>query len=432
MATPSEILKRYWGHDSFRPNQSEIIDSVMAGHDTLALMPTGGGKSLCYQIPALLLDGMTLVVSPLIALMKDQVQQLTNHHIKAACLTSELNSKEQDIVLNNCLYGDIKMLYVSPERLKQRVFIEHFRRMKISLIAVDEAHCVSQWGHDFRPAYLDIASIRQYHPTAPLLALTASATPTVVADIRRILLFSKDSNTFANSFYRPNLAYMFKMKQEAEGRVIFTREKLMEYGAGVKLFPGVSEWFERIRAYGSSKEVAVEHYIISSGLKEMIEGTSPAKAGAFEQIFASSFYYNDRGVAVWPAQAVNYTNKTQFLFRISKGVLDVNDVGVNEYFAPEDIRVPFRNIVYIGDSDTDIPCMKLVNSYGGHSIGVYNCETGDKRKVHKMLKDNRIRYFAAADYREGTEIDTLVKAIIDRTAANEALEKIYLKCREEL
>ncbi len=230
----------------------------------------------------------------------------------------------------------------------------------------------------------------------------------------------------------PNLAYMFKMKQEAEGRVIFTREKLMEYGAGVKLFPGVSEWFERIRAYGSSKEVAVEHYIISSGLKEMIEGTSPAKAGAFEQVFASSFYYNDRGVAVWPAQAVNYTNKTQFLFRISKGVLDVNDVGVNEYFAPEDIRVPFRNIVYIGDSDTDIPCMKLVNSYGGHSIGVYNCETGDKRKVHKMLKDNRIRYFAAADYREGTEIDTLVKAIIDRTAANEALEKIYLKCREEL
>ncbi|MBQ4377538.1 MAG: RecQ family ATP-dependent DNA helicase [Bacteroidales bacterium] len=220
MATPSEILKRYWGHDSFRPNQSEIIDSVMAGHDTLALMPTGGGKSLCYQIPALLLDGMTLVVSPLIALMKDQVQQLTNRHIKAACLTSELNSKEQDIVLNNCLYGDIKMLYVSPERLKQRVFIEHFRRMKISLIAVDEAHCVSQWGHDFRPAYLDIASIRQYHPTAPLLALTASATPTVVADIRRILLFSKDSNTFANSFYRPNLAYMSFLEPDKRGRLL--------------------------------------------------------------------------------------------------------------------------------------------------------------------------------------------------------------------
>ena len=175
----------------------------------------------------------------------------------------------------------------------------------------------------------------------------------------------------------------------------------------------------------------MEHYIISSGLKEMIEGTSVAKAGAFEKIYASSFYYNEKGVAVWPAQVVNYTNKTQFLFRIEKGVLDINDSAVNESFSPEEMRVPFRNIVYIGDSDTDIPCMKLVTSYGGHSIGVYNAERKNKTKVYKMMRDGRIKYFAPADYREGTELDMLVKAIIDRTTANEALEALHYKYKIE-
>ncbi|MBQ1544571.1 MAG: haloacid dehalogenase-like hydrolase [Clostridia bacterium] len=220
-----------------------------------------------------------------------------------------------------------------------------------------------------------------------------------------------------------NLAYMYQMMKEAEGTLIFNRKTLMEYGSRVSLFPGVEDWFERVRAYGDAHGVTVEHYIISSGLKEMIEGTGVYKAGAFKKVYACSFYYSDRGVAVWPAQVINYTNKTQFLFRISKGVLDVNDPAVNDYFPPDQIRVPFRNMVYIGDSDTDVPCMKLVNSYGGHSIGVYNLETGDKEKVHKMVRDNRIRYFAPADYREGSELDTLLKEIIDRTAANEKLER---------
>lgn len=228
-----------------------------------------------------------------------------------------------------------------------------------------------------------------------------------------------------------NLAYMYTMKQESEGKVLFTKEKLAEYGASVQLFPGVEQWFERVREYGKEKGVIVEHYIISSGLKEMIEGTSVAKAGAFEKIYASSFYYNEKGVAVWPAQVVNYTNKTQFLFRIEKGVLDINDSAVNESFSPEEMRVPFRNMIYIGDSDTDIPCMKLVNSYGGHSIGVYNAETKDKTKVYKMMRDGRIKYFAPADYTEGKELDFLVRAIIDRTAANEALETLHYKYKIE-
>lgn len=238
--------------------------------------------------------------------------------------------------------------------------------------------------------------------------------------------FWNKSNGLANeNDMDTNLAYMYTMMTEAEGNFVFSKKNLAEYGAKVKLFNGVEDWFERIRAYGKQHHVIVEHYIISSGLKEMIEGTSIAKNGAFEKIYASSFYYNERGVAVWPAQVINYTSKTQFLFRIEKGTLDINDPAVNEYFSPNKIRVPFRNIVYIGDSDTDIPCMKLVNSSGGHSIGVYNPDTKDKSKVMKMMNDNRIRHYAPADYSENKELDQLIKAIIDKTASYEVLESHY-------
>ena len=224
-----------------------------------------------------------------------------------------------------------------------------------------------------------------------------------------------------------NLAYMYTMMVEAQGNLLFTKKNLEEYGSKVKLFKGVDGWFDRIRDYGKTKGVIVEHYIISSGLKEMIEGTSIAKKGVFEKIYASSFYYNERNVAVWPAQVINYTSKTQFLFRIEKGTLDINDPAVNDYFPPNQMRVPFRNIVYIGDSDTDIPCMKLVNSSGGHSIGVYNPDTNDKTKVLKMIRDNRIRHFAPADYTENGELDRLVKEIIDKTATYEVLESHYFE-----
>ena len=226
-----------------------------------------------------------------------------------------------------------------------------------------------------------------------------------------------------------NLAYMRKMVEYAHGRIVLTRKTLREYGSKVGLFPGVEEWFKRIRDFGKQHDVIVEHYIISSGLKEMIEGTSIAKE--FEQIYASSFLFDDKDVPVWPAQAINYTNKTQFLFRIEKGVLDVNDSGVNDYFEPEKIRVPFRNIVYIGDSMTDIPCMKLVNANGGHSIAVYDNNTLDKTKAYQMLTDKRIKYFTPADYTDGSDLDKLVKAIIIRTAYNEVLEEKYFECKKE-
>ena len=218
------------------------------------------------------------------------------------------------------------------------------------------------------------------------------------------------------------LAYMYKMVAEAEGRLLVTKKELARFGESIELFPGVEEWFERIRAFGAEHNVIVEHYIISSGLKEIIEGTKLAKNNAFEKIYAGSFYFNERGVAKWPAQVVNYTNKTQFLFRIQKGVLDVNDPGVNDNFAPDEIRIPFRNIIYIGDSDTDIPCMRVVTANGGHSIAVYDPVTCDKAKAYKMMREKRIKFFAPADYRAGAELDTLVRAIIERTAANEVLE----------
>ena len=195
--------------------------------------------------------------------------------------------------------------------------------------------------------------------------------------------FWTQSNRLAeNNDMDQNLAYMYKMLDEARGNFILNRQALAEYGSKVELYQGVNTWFKRIHKYGEEKGVIVEHYIISSGLKEMIEGTEMALNDEFEKIYASSFYFDDRGEAKWPAQVVNYTNKTQFLFRIEKGILDVNDTGVNEYFTPDKIRVPFGNMIYIGDSDTDIPCMKLVNSYGGYSIGVYNPQTQDKTKVY--------------------------------------------------
>ena len=243
--------------------------------------------------------------------------------------------------------------------------------------------------------------------------------------------FWKESNSLAaDNDMDQNLAYMYTMVTKARGRLVFNKEILKADGAKIKLYPGVDTWFTRVNQYGQEKGITIEHYIISSGLKEMIEGTKVAKY--FKKIYASSFYFDDVGVAVWPAQAVNYTNKTQYLFRIKKGILDINDQKVNDYFDPDKVVVPFRNMVYIGDSDTDIPCMKLVNSNGGYSIGVYDSETQDKTKVFKMLREHRIKYFAPADYREGSSLEGLIKNIVDRTKTNEVLERKYFKCFDEM
>ncbi len=200
------ILQQYWGYPSFRPLQEDIVDSVMAGKDTLALLPTGGGKSICFQVPAMAMDGLCLVITPLIALMKDQVAHLVDKGIPAAAIYSGMHPDALELAYNQAAYGRLKFLYVSPERLQTNQFIEALRRMKVCLLAVDESHCISQWGYDFRPPYLKIADIRPYMPKTPVLALTATATAKVVDDIQLRLGF-KEKNVFQSSFERKNVTY---------------------------------------------------------------------------------------------------------------------------------------------------------------------------------------------------------------------------------
>ena len=201
-----QVLKQYFGFNDFRPLQEDIVLSIASDKDTLALLPTGGGKSICFQVPALMKEGICLVVSPLIALMKDQVDALKRKSILATAVYSGMGKREIDTILDNCIYGNYKFLYVSPERLKTDLFIERFKQMKVSMIAVDEAHCISQWGYDFRKPYLDIAEIRPHHPQAPIIALTASATLAVKKDIIEKLQLQKPQ-VFVKSFARSNLSY---------------------------------------------------------------------------------------------------------------------------------------------------------------------------------------------------------------------------------
>ncbi|HEX2395536.1 MAG TPA: ATP-dependent DNA helicase RecQ [Bacteroidales bacterium] len=223
-------LRKYWGYSSFRPLQEEIILSVLAGKDTLALMPTGGGKSLTFQVPAMTLPGLCLVVTPLISLMKDQVENLKKLQIRATAIHSGCTRDEIDIAFNNCLYGGYKFLYVSPERLSSELFRVRFQEMQVNLITVDEAHCISQWGYDFRPSYMKIAELRQIHPDVPVLAVTATATSEVIDDIQQKLKF-RAKNLLKTSFRRENLIYAVKYSENKDRDVIEMVRKLK--GSGI-------------------------------------------------------------------------------------------------------------------------------------------------------------------------------------------------------
>jgi ATP-dependent DNA helicase RecQ len=226
MPEPVEILKKYWGYEAFRPLQSEIISAVLNGYDVLALLPTGGGKSVCFQVPAMLLDGVCIVISPLIALMKDQVYQLNKRGIGAAAIYSGMTFSEMDIHLDEAVEGKLKFIYVSPERLKTQLFIERLKRMKVSLLAIDEAHCISKWGYDFRPAYLLIHEIKSYLPqSCPIIALTATATELIRKDIVEKLKLKKPQ-LFVQSFARENLSYSVIETEEKERKTIQILQKI--------------------------------------------------------------------------------------------------------------------------------------------------------------------------------------------------------------
>ncbi len=259
-----EILKNYWGYDAFRNPQEQIINSVLQGNDTLALLPTGAGKSICYQVPIMAQEGIGIVVSPLIALMKDQVQQLLRRGIKAVEIVSGMSAREIDIALDNCIYGKVKFLYLSPERLQNPMVQERLKKMKINLIAVDEAHCVSQWGYDFRPAYLNIASIREFLPNVPVLALTATATSDVVVDIQDKLKFKKHL-VFNISFERKNLNYLVIKEENKLRRLINIIAKVP---GSALCYVRNRKQCEEIAKFLSSNGIIADYYHAGLDLKE--------------------------------------------------------------------------------------------------------------------------------------------------------------------
>lgn len=241
---PEEVLKKIWGYSAFRPLQADIIQSILAGRDTLALLPTGGGKSLCYQVPAMCRDGLCLVISPLLALMKDQVDALKAKKIKAYAVNSTMSHRAIDIALDNCVNDDVKFLYVSPERLSTPMFKERFRNMKVNCVAIDEAHCISQWGYDFRPSYLQIAEIRELQPNVPFIALTATATKKVREDIIEKLQLGKPS-VFCASFTRTNLSLAVRQ----------TEDKLQKITDVFRAVPGTGIVY--VRSRNRAKDLSV-------------------------------------------------------------------------------------------------------------------------------------------------------------------------------
>lgn len=248
METPLTILKKYWKYNQFRPLQAEIIQSVLDGRDVLALLPTGGGKSVCFQVPALIREGLCIVITPLIALMKDQVEQLKLRDIDAIAIHAGMSKLQIDILLNNCIYGPIKFLYVSPERLHTELFRERVKQMKVGLIAVDEAHCISQWGYDFRPSYLQISLLRELKPEVPVIALTATATVQVKEDIQQKLAF-KNPAVFQQSFARDNISFVVRKTENKEKKVLEILQKVkgpaIIYVRSRKATQEISEWLSR-------------------------------------------------------------------------------------------------------------------------------------------------------------------------------------------
>ena len=272
--TALEILKDYWGYDSFRPKQEEIVNAALEDRDVLAILPTGGGKSVCFQVPAMMHDGIAIVVTPLIALMKDQVQNLNDRGIKALCVYAGMSAREVDTKLNNAAYGDFKFLYVSPERLGTQLFRNYVQEMNVSYIVVDEAHCISQWGYDFRPDYLNIGEIRQL-VDAPIIALTATATPKVADDIMTRLGF-KEKCLIKSGFERPNLSYIVRKCEDKLGQMLNICTKVA--GTGI-VYVRSRKKAEELAEFLSANNISASFYHAGLGQDSRSERQAGWKSG---------------------------------------------------------------------------------------------------------------------------------------------------------
>ena len=299
--TAQEALKTYWGYDDFRPLQAEIVESVLAGRDTLALMPTGGGKSLCFQVPTMVMNGLCLVITPLIALMKDQVENLRQRDIRAAAIYTGMSYEQQKTALDNCMWGPYHFLYVSPERLESEEFRERLARLPICLIAVDEAHCISQWGYDFRPSYLKIAEIRDLVArgacsledapkalqdgskaayslearTLPILALTATATPEVVDDIQERLAF-REKNVLRKSFARSNISYVVRESNKKADEIVHILSRVP--GSAI-VYVRNRQRTQELASYLQEKGISADFYHAGLSSKERAEKQEEWKIG---------------------------------------------------------------------------------------------------------------------------------------------------------
>ena len=260
----TEVLIKYWGHTNFRLKQEYVIQQIIENKDTLALLPTGGGKSICYQIPALIKEGICLVISPLISLMHDQIRHLKSKNIKSICITSDMHYSEIESALTNCIYGGIKFLYLSPEKIQNSLVQQRIKEMNINLITVDEAHCISEWGHNFRPSYRDISKIRELTPNSPILALTATATKDVTQDIQKNLLFKKE-NVIKASFKRDNLSYMVEYAKNKRTRLI---EILNKIKSPTIIYVGTRKRAKDISDFLNKKNFSSSYY--HAGLKSNI------------------------------------------------------------------------------------------------------------------------------------------------------------------
>ena len=282
-----QLLKKHFGYDAFRPLQEDIIQSVLAKKDTLAILPTGGGKSVCFQIPALAIGGLCLVVSPLIALMKDQEEQLLEKGIRTAALVSGISKRESDIIIGNCIHGDYRFLYVSPERLSSETFLMQLTNMPVSMIAIDEAHCISQWGYDFRPPYLNISKVRELFPDAPVIALTASATPEVQNDICEKLNFKKGHQRFLKSFSRPNLNYIIRKEENKYEKVLQVLKSVQGtsiiYVRNRNKTQDIAEWLK-------SNQITADYYHAGLGNEMRLEKQSKWMNNATRVIVATNAF----------------------------------------------------------------------------------------------------------------------------------------------
>lgn len=285
MMTPSEVLKKYWGYDSFRPKQEDIVRAALDGKDVLAILPTGGGKSVCFQVPAMIRDGIAIVVTPLIALMKDQVQNLNDRGIKALCVNAGMGRREVELTLNNAAYGDFKFLYVSPERLGTPLFRNYLQEMNVSYIVVDEAHCISQWGYDFRPDYLQIGKLREM-VDAPVIALTATATPQVADDIMNRLGF-EEKCLIKSGFERPNLSYIVRRCEDKLGQMLNICTSVP--GTGI-IYVRSRKKTEELAAFLAANDVSASFYHAGLGPESRSDRQARWKSGSIRVMVCTNAF----------------------------------------------------------------------------------------------------------------------------------------------